>query len=381
MKFPMLAAAFALTSVAFAADVNVVDEIVAKVNGDIVTRSELERNARTIQQELQRQQVAGQRLQQALQEQNKNSLRERIDQLLLVQRAKELNVNVDSELTKYLGDLQRRAKIADPEKFQQYVHEQAGMPYEDFKNQAREGMMTRNVIGREVSSKINIPKADIQKYYDEHKKDFIREERVFLSEVLISTEGKDAAGIAAAEKKAKDISTRAKNGEKFPELARDNSDAATANQGGDLGGFLKENLKKELSDQVWNQPKGFVAAPIKTENGFLILKVDDHQRAGQAELGEVEGEITEALYGPRMQPKVREYLTGLREKAFLEIKPGYLDTGAAPGKDTAWKDPAVLKPETVTKAEVASKTRKKRFFGVVPIPGTTTTVTSKSTSR
>ena len=72
------------------------------------------------------------------------------------------------------------------------------------------------------------------------------------------------------------------------------------------------------------------------------------------------------------QPQVREYLTKLRHEAFLEIKPGYVDTGAAPGKNTAWTDPAQLKPETVTKEEVAAQTRRRRLLWMVPIPGTQT---------
>ncbi len=84
--------------------------------------------------------------------------------------------------------------------------------------------------------------------------------------------------------------------------------------------------------------------PIKIETGFLILKVDDHTKAGLAPLADVRNEIENVLYGPKMQPKVREYLTQLRKQAFLQIKPGFVDTGAAPGQDTTWQDPAQLKP-------------------------------------
>jgi peptidyl-prolyl cis-trans isomerase SurA len=84
----------------------------------------------------------------------------------------------------------------------------------------------------------------------------------------------------------------------------------------------------------------------------------------------VESEIMNRLYGPRFQPKIREYLTRLREQAFLEIKPGFVDSGAAPGKDTSWKDPAQLKPETVTKEEVANIKRRKRMLWAIPMPGT-----------
>ena len=92
----------------------------------------------------------------------------------------------------------------------------------------------------------------------EHKGDFMREERVFLREILLSTEGKDAAAIAAAEKKGKDISARATKGEKFPDLARDNSDAQTSRQGGDIGGFEKGKLRSDIEASIWTQPRGFM---------------------------------------------------------------------------------------------------------------------------
>ena len=132
---------------------------------------------------------------------------------------------------------------------------------------------------------------------------------------------------------------------------------------------------------MWNQPKGAVTKPIKLANGFEIFKVEDHTKAGLAPLSEVKGEIENVLYGPKMQPKVREYLTTLRQAAFLQIKPGFLDSGAAPGQDTKWQDPAVLKPETVRKADVEQKQRMKRLLWVVPVPGTTVDIKGKSSSR
>lgn len=199
-----------------------------------------------------------------------------------------------------------------------------------------------------------------------------------MREILISTEGKDAAGIAAAEKKAKDLVGRARKGERFAEMARDNSDAVTAKNMGELPAFKKGELSKNLEDQVWSQPKGYITDPIRTPNGFLILRVEEHQKAGQAELAEVENEVTTKLLQPRMEGALRQYLTKLREQAFLEIKPDWTDTGAAPGKDTSWGEAAQLKPETVTKKEVVSKPKHKRLLGMVPVPGTTANPTSSS---
>ena len=117
------------------------------------------------------------------------------------------------------------------------MHQQTGVPFEDWKSEMKNSMLTQRVIRQEVGGKMNIKREEMQKYYDEHKTEFVREERVFLREILVSTEGKDAAGIAAAEKKAKDLYARARKGERFPEMARDNSDAVTAKNFGELGAF------------------------------------------------------------------------------------------------------------------------------------------------
>ena len=374
----LLGILIATATVCLAADVAVVEEIVAKVNGDIITRGELEHSRKQLEADLRQQGTPALTLQQTLEQREKDLLRDRIDQLLLQQKGKDLNINVDPELTKYIADLQRRSKIADPEKFQEYVKEQTGMPYEDFKGDAKNGMLTQRVIRQEVSGKMNISREEIQKYYDQHKTEFVRQEQIYLREILVSTENKDAAGVAAADKKAKDLVARARKGERFPEMARDNSDAVTAPNYGDLGGFKKGELSKAIEDQVWEKPKGYVTDPIRVDNGFLVLRVDEHQKSGQADLSEVENEITEKLYAPKMQPAVREYLTKLRQDAYLEIKAGWIDSGAAPGKSTAWTDAAQLKPETVTKAEVVSKTRHKKLLWAVPIPGTKAKDTSSS---
>jgi parvulin-like peptidyl-prolyl isomerase len=359
--------------------VSVLEEIVVKVNGDIITRSELDKSRQALQADLQQRGAKDAQLAAAVKEREKDVLRDRIDQLLLIQKGKELNITVDPEITKQLAEIQKQANIADQEKFHAYVKEQTGMSYEDYRAEMKNSMVTQRVIRQEVGSKINIPRAELQKYYDEHAKEFVREEQVFLREIFVSTDGKDAAGAAAAEKKAKDLVARARKGEKFPELARDNSESDTAKNYGELPPFKKEDLRKELADIVWDAPRNFVSEPIKMEKGFLILRVDEHFKAGQAKFEEVEQEVMERLFTPRFQPKIREYLTQLRQDAFLEIKDGYLDTGAAPGKETKWTDPAQLKPETISKDEVSQKGKRRRLLWAVPIPGTQRP--AKSTSK
>jgi len=366
-RFVGLVAAAVMT--AAAADVKVVEEIVAKVNGDIITRGEIERTRAQLAAELRQQGLTGTRLQQELKDREKDALRDQIDQLLLVQHGKDMNVNVDPDVTRRLAEIQRQSGITDPDKFHDYIREQTGMAFEDFKSQMKNQILTQRVVGQEISSRISVPEAEKRKYYDEHKGEFVRQEMVFLRQILISTEGKTPEQVAAAEKKSKDLVARARKGEKFGDLARDNSDdPETSKNFGELPPFKRGDLRKEIEDVVFKQKKGYVTDPIKVPNGFLILRVEDRYEAGQASYDEVESEISERLAMPKMQPKVRDYLTHLRMDAFLEIKDGYIDSGAAPGKSTEWVDPATLKPETTTKEEVAARKKKKLLF-IIPRPG------------
>jgi len=369
MVFRCVLSAMALVCGIVAADVRVIEEIVAKVNGDIITRSEIERTRQSLAAELEAQGINGARLEQEVKDREKNALRDQIDQLLLVQRSRDLNVSVDPEVNRRIGEIQVSSKITDPDKFHQWIREQTGMSFEDFKSQMKNQLLTQRVIGQEVGSRISVPESEKRKYYEDHKAEFVREERVFLRQIFISTENKKPDEIAAADKKAKDVLARARKGEKFAELARDHSDDPEAARSfGELPPYKRGEMRKEIEDVVFKEKKGFITDLIRVPNGFLILRVEERHEAGQASYEEVENEVMERLYMPRMQPRVREYLTALRKDAFLEIRDGYIDSGAAPGKDTSWKDPLQLKPETTTKEEVAAR-RKKRLLWIIPRPG------------
>jgi peptidyl-prolyl cis-trans isomerase SurA len=365
-----------------AADVAVMDEIVCKVNGDIITRGELERDRRLMEADLRQQGQAGARLQEALRTMAGNGLRDHIDRLLLIQKAKELNLKVEADVNKQIAAIQTQSKIADPEKFQEFVRQQTGQSYEDYKSELTNGLLTQEVVREEVLRKIQFKHEELEAYYNAHKEDFMRKERVFLSEILVSTQGKDdPIAVAAAEKKAKDLVAQARKGAKFPELAQANSDSLSAQGGGRLDPYTKGELAPEIESAVWDKERGSVTDPIRRTTGFLILKVEDHHKEGLAAFEEVQQEVQDKLFEPRRDPALRAYLTKLRVESFLEIKPGFEDAGAAPGKDTAWSDPAELKPETVTKEEVAAKGHKRHLLGMIPLPGTSTTKPGTSSSR
>ena len=366
---------------AVAADVRVVEEIAAKVNSEIITRGELEKARRDAEQQLRQEGITGAKLAQAVNEASSNALRDQIDQILLVQKGKDLNVNVEPEINREIARIQVESKISDVDKFHDFIRENTGMTFEDYRDYLRRRMLAQRVIGQEVSYRITIPEADLKKYYDEHQSEFVRKEQVYLSQIVLSTEGKTPQQATAAEAKAKDIVARARKGEKFSDLVRDNSDdTETARNGGQLPPYQRGMMVKQLEDIVFKEKKGFITDPIKVPTGLVILKIEERFEAGQATYEEVKDNIKEKLSAPKMDPKIREYMTRLREEAFLQIKDGYVDSGAAPGKDTRWKDVAQLKPATTTKEEVASRVKKRKKILFIPIPGTSQTPAPAATA-
>jgi len=385
LKFVVFMAAS--VSFALAADVHVVEEIAAKVNGDIVTRGDIEQKKHELEGMLrQEQHLSGPALAAAVDEQSRNILREKIDELLLIQKAKDMQINVDSDVTRRIAQMRVESKISDPDKFDQAIRDQYGMTFEEFKQKMTDQFLINRVIGQEISSRIAIPEAQLRAYYDAHKADYMRKAQVFLSQILISTEGKTPEQANNALAKAKDIVARARRGEKFSDLVSANSDDPdTSKNGGQLPPLEKNQLRPELEKILFSEKKGYVTDPVAVtspQKGYLILRIDERYEEGQASFDEVKEQIQETMAQPMMESKMRPFLTKLREQAFLEVKDGYVDTGAAPGKDTRWHDVAQLKPQTVTKEEVAAHagTPHKKILGMVPIPGTHKTIPDVDTS-
>ncbi len=168
---------------------------------------------------------------------------------------------------------------------------QAGVDFEDFKTNIRNQLITQEVIRREVGSRIVLDHAEVQKYYDDHKQEFVRPEQVVVREIFVSTEGKPEAEIPALRKKADGLLERVKGGEDFGELAKRFSDGSTAKQGGDLGTFERGQLAKNLEDIVFKLNRNQTTDVMPTKTGFLILQVREHYPAGQQPEEKVENEI------------------------------------------------------------------------------------------
>ena len=335
----------------------VVEEIIARVNNQIITRTQYQREQQQLKEEAQQQNP--EHADQIAADGQKDILRGLIDRQLLLEKGKDLGITADTDLVKRLDEMRKQMKLTSIDDLEKAAEAQ-GVSFEDFKQNMRTEIITQQVIQREVGGHINVTKEEEQKFYDLHKHDLERKEQVKLSEILISTEqaGDDQQKIDAAKAKAEDLLKQIRAGASFEEIAKKNSDGATAAQGGDLGeAFERGKLAKQLEDLTFGMKKDQVSDVIRTKQGFVILKVTEHQSAGIPAMSELENRLQEAVYMQKLQPALRDYLKKLREEAFVDIKPGYVDTGASANQS---------KPVVTTAAKEASarELKKKKKIGL-----------------
>ena len=325
----------------------VVEDVIVRVNDQIISRSELERSQEQLVQDGQQ----GGASAAELADRQKNLLRDMIDQQLLLSRGKELNLNVDAELVQRLNQIRKENNLGSLDDLEKAARQQ-GVSFEDFKANIRNGLITQQVVRDEVGRHLQMTQSQERAYYEAHKKELEQPEQVRLSEILVPTQADASEAIVAQAKvKADDIASKVKAGGKFEEIAKQYSGGPTASQGGDLGLFKRGALAKVLEDQTFVLKAGEATAPIRTRQGFVILKVTNHLAAGIPELKEVEPQVQEAMYAEQMQPALRAYLTKLREDAYVDIKAGFVDAGASPKQTkpvfTAYAPPVVKKKKKV----------------------------------
>jgi peptidyl-prolyl cis-trans isomerase SurA len=385
-----------LSALAAAQGGQVVEEIVTRVNGQIITRSEFDRSKDTLKDECKTQDAANP--DKCFTEKEKDILRDLIDQQLLIEKGKDLSINGDTELIKRLDQMRKEMKLDSMEELEKAAASQ-GISYEDFKQNMRNQIVTQKVIGEEVGGHLSITKDEIQQFYDEHKAEMQMPEEIRLSEIMVSPaklpdqaaatqapapadpgaapadpaarkaaddaahQAADSAALATAEAKANDLLAQIQKGASFEDIAKKYSDGASAADGGALGVFKRGQLAKELEDKTFAMKPGEVSGVIRTKQGYVILKVMEHQEAGIPPLKTAEPHIQDALYYQKLQPALRAYLTKLREEAYLKYSPGFVDTGASanqtqPVETAAPKDPDSKKLDKTNR-------KKKKKLGIL----------------
>ncbi len=307
----------------------VVEEIAARVNDQVISKSDYDRAAQELDQEARQQSWS----QAQLMEQKRDLMRSLIDNQLLLSKGKELGINGETDVIKRLDEMRKQYHLASMEDLQKAAEAQ-GVSFEDLKEQIRENVIRSQVISQEVGSHIQVAPSEIRAYYEAHQQEFEKPEEERLSEILIATPNPDdAAQVADAKKKADEIEARLKGGADFATVAKADSGGPTAAQGGDLGEFKREDLhSKELEDATFSLQAGQFTEPIRTRQGWLILKVTEHQKGGVAPLEDVQDQIQQESGMQKMEPALRAYLTKLRDEASIDVRTPYFDSGATPNE-------------------------------------------------
>jgi len=302
-----------------------VEDIIARVNDQIITQSDYNRSLAELDQEGRQRGMT----MQALSASHKDLLRNLIDQQLWLSKGKELNITGETELIKRLDEIRKQYNLETMEDLEKAAKEQ-GVSFEDFKANIRNQIVTQLVMRQEVGEHIQMTPGEAERYYEEHKKEYSQPESETLSEILIAASSDDTAKLAAAKAKADDIEARLHAGGDFAQLAKSFSDGPTAAQGGDLGKYTagQNQLSKVIEEKTFALKTGEYTEPILTRQGYIIIKVVRHIAGGPRPYKEVRDEVEQAYYSVRMEPAIRDYLNKMRDEAFIQIKPGYTDTGA-----------------------------------------------------
>ena len=300
----------------------IVERIIARVNNEIITQHQYEQEQNKLREEL-AEQYSGAELEAQIREESKNLLRNLIDESLMVQKAKDLDINVETDVVKQLDDIRKKNNLATLEDLETEVEKQ-GLNYEDFKDRIRRQLLMQEVISHEVGSRILLSQEEARKFYEAHKQEFKSPGMVRLGQILISTEKRKPE---EAEKMANEALAQLKAGQRFSTVAKKYSDGPSAEQGGDVG-FMKEGtLAPSIAAVVAKLDLNEFSDPIQTKYGYVILKVLERYSPGIPKFEEVQQRVNEVLYDQKMQPDLREYLLRLRRESYIYRAPGYVDTG------------------------------------------------------
>lgn len=314
-------ALFGLAAVLSLAAGQVVEEIVAIVNDDVITLSQYkEQYDSTVQQ--MRAALQGEEYEKQYAMLKKEMLNMMITDLLLMQQAKEKDLNVGEQLKAAVENIKKENNIASDDDLKRGLQKQ-GMDYDQWIKQLEDNMLKQGVIYSEVDRSIVLDDSEIIGYYRLHPQEFTEPEEYKIRAVYLSTEGKAPA---ALEEKKKEIGDKVKAGEPFNVLAKDYSDGPAKESEGDLGKFKKGELDKALELAVSKLKAGETSGWVETKNGWYLLKLEEKKDSRLMTFEEVKKNVEENLFSQKKDKKLEEYLKGLKEKSYIKIlKPNPLD--------------------------------------------------------
>ncbi len=304
-----------VTSAGAQTETKTVDRILAQVNDDIITLSDLNRAMAEVKQELATR-FAGEQLAQEVKKAEKDMLDELIKEKLLLQKATELGfgANVDVQVSAAVENIRKKNNIKDMQEFERALAQQ-GMNMVSFRDQIRKQIITNSLIQEFVGSRITLLSQEIEKYYKDHAAEYSTPEEVSLSEIIIPSEGDPAA----AEARAKDILRRLRQGESFASMVSQYSKGPTASKGGSIGSYVMEKLNPDVANAIRGVKEGDVSDIQKIKEGFVIYRVDQRKPTVMRPLEEVKDEIKNKIWEQKFKPEMDRFIAQLKEDAYIQI--------------------------------------------------------------
>jgi len=286
----------------------IVERIVAKVNGDIITQTEFE--ARQIAA-VQMARVEANQIESFLRANNARLLQEAIDELLLAQRAADLNMRLRPDYIKeVIEGIKKENNLDSDEQLQEQLRRE-GMSLDDLKRNIERSILRRQVLSRELEPKLAVTDADARADYEARRAEYVKPPAVRLQEILVPPAG--------GENRAREMVARARVGEDFAALARTYSASHTGAEGGDLGWLAKGEMNAQLEKVAFSLEPGQVSDPIRVGSSLLILKVLETRPGHTTPFEEVKEEIKKRLGRDRGDREYEAYVEGLRRNAIVNV--------------------------------------------------------------
>ncbi|HWW86600.1 MAG TPA: peptidyl-prolyl cis-trans isomerase [Vicinamibacterales bacterium] len=307
----------------------IIEQILVKVNGDIFTKTDLEqRQVMTLRQKGQQIDLKSdpnnEQLRKALDEITPQIMVDAVDEMLIVQRGKELGYRLtDEQFKKVVDDIRKENKIETDEQFQSALKSE-GMTMTDLRRNVERSMLVQRVQQNEVLGKIAVTQDEARKYYQSHLNDFTTTPSVTLREILISvkpdTKGLNVAADEAAQKKADQIRARVAGGESFDKVASDESDAPSKANAGLIGPINMNDLSADLRKLIDPMKPGAISEVLRTRTGYQILKLETKTTAETMTFDQAREQISERVAGDKRKAEFQKYLDKLRGQAIIEWK-------------------------------------------------------------
>jgi len=313
----------------------ILEQVLVKVNGDIITKTEFElQQVQKLRNQpgLANVSPTSPELQKAIAEVTPNLILEMVDTLLLVQRGKELGYAMgDEQFKNVLDSIKKQNNIATEEQFQQALRE-SGMSLPDLRQEIERNMIVQRVQQADVMEKISVTEEESRAYYESHRSEFTTPAEITLREIFIEVpqdeRGVNVAADDAGREKAEDVHHRLLAGEPFARMAADVSAAPSKANGGLVGPLKEDDLAPALQKQINAMKVGDISEVMRVARGYQVLKLESRSETKSRSFEDAREDISRRVAERKMQGELLKYLGRLREQATIvwkndELKKAY----------------------------------------------------------